>query len=358
MNNQITISVAGSGKTRELVEYCATLPKERNVLVVTFTQANQAELRRRLSQAIGDHPSIEVIGWYSFLIREFAKPFVPFKFFGNRILGFNFEGRPNRFAKGEARFFDSHGAVYAQELGRLSNELIEESNGALMHRLECCYDEILVDEVQDLSAHDWEIVDALLESRIGIKMVGDLRQAVLSTSPYSQKNKQYAHADAIKWVRDREEKGLLECTENNTTWRCRQEIAAFSDTIFDSSWSFPQTKSCNFIETGHDGVFLVESSHVHEYVQRYGPQALRNGKATKDPHSLGCINFGVSKGMEFERVIILPTGPIEKFVKSLINLEPISASKLYVGVTRAKQSVAIIMDDHGDSTLPVWKPNG
>ncbi|WP_256254403.1 UvrD-helicase domain-containing protein [Pseudomonas costantinii] len=41
--------------------------------------------------------------------------------------------------------------------------------------MECLYDEILVDEVQDLSSYDWEILDVLFHSSIDIRMVGDTR---------------------------------------------------------------------------------------------------------------------------------------------------------------------------------------
>ncbi|MBQ0957265.1 UvrD-helicase domain-containing protein [Serratia symbiotica] len=92
-------------------------------------------------------------------------------------------------AKGVNRFLDSSGAAYACELGRLAHELISESGGALIHRLECIYDEILIDEVQDLSSHDWEIIDVCLRSSVDIRMVGDIRQSVLSTNPRSSKNK-------------------------------------------------------------------------------------------------------------------------------------------------------------------------
>ena len=91
-----------------------------------------------------------MLGWFTFLLRHFAKPFLPFKFQSTRVKGFNFDGRPHMLAKGIARFLDSNGAAYACELGRLAHELVDESGGALLHRLSCIYDEILIDEVQDL----------------------------------------------------------------------------------------------------------------------------------------------------------------------------------------------------------------
>jgi ATP-dependent exoDNAse (exonuclease V) alpha subunit len=60
--------------------------------------------------------------------------------------------------------------------------------------------------------------------------------------------------------------------------------------------------------------------------------------------------------MTFERVLIIPTVPIAKFIASGAYLEANSACSFYVAVTRAKQSVAIVLDKAGTSSLPFWKP--
>lgn len=356
MANQLTLAVAGSRKTQGIVEHCASLPSERHVLVLTYTQANQAELRSRLNQYAGDHHNIEVMGWFTFLLSHFAKPFLPFMFPGERVLGFNFEGRPYIKANGRSRFLDSNGAVYACELGRLAHELVANSKGSLLRRLECIYDEILIDEVQDLSSHDWEIFDVLLRSSIDIRMVGDIRQSVLATNPRSKKNTKYSYASAIYWFREREAEGLLEIKDSVTTWRCHPHIAAFSDTIFDPSWKFSATQSKNDAVTAHDGVHLVASKHVEEYVGLYQPQCLRHSVTSDKKFNLDFLNFRVSKGMTYERVLIVPTAPIAKFITSGVYLEASSASSFYVAVTRAKQSVAIVLDDAGVSALPFWQP--
>lgn len=356
MVNTLTLAVAGSGKTHEIVEFCSELPTVTNALVITYTQANQAELRKRLSQRVGDHPSIDVMGWFTFLIRHFARPFLPFKFPQHRVQGFNFDGRPGRYAKGHHRFLDSNGAVYACELGRLASELIDASKGALMHRLECLYDVILIDEVQDLSAHDWEIVDALLLLNTDIHMVGDIRQSVLATNPRSKKNSRYAYAESVNWFRERESKGILTISERNVTWRCHPEIARFADTIFDSSWSFPSTESKNHIVTGHDGVFLVRPEHACDYVDEYSPQCLRSTANSGKAFNFEYMNFRVAKGMAYERVLIVPTSGIMNFLQSGSSLAPVPAASFYVAVTRAQQSVAIVMQQPGISQLPYWEP--
>ncbi|WP_086792944.1 UvrD-helicase domain-containing protein [Pseudomonas sp. SCPG-7] len=356
MANHLTLAVAGGRKTQGLVEHCKSLPIDRRVLVVTFTQTNQLELRHRLASQAGDLQNLEVMGWYTFLLRHFAKPFLPFILPSERVGGFDFEGRPYFKAVGKARYMNRKNEVYASELGRLAFEVMQSSGGLLMHRLECLYDEILFDEVQDLSGYDWEIVHQLLLSKIDVRMVGDVRQSVLSTNPRGQKNKKYAYAAAIEWFRDRETKGLLCINYSSVTHRCRAEIAAFSDSIFDASWGFPETTSENTACTGHDGVFLVSRKHVDDYVARFQPQSLRHSISSGKEYSLDFLNFKVSKGATYERVLIVPTVNIESFLKKGIHLEATSAASFYVAVTRAKQSVAIIVDQPGDSTLPYWHP--
>lgn len=355
MPNHLTLAVAGGRKTQGLVDHCKALPSDRRVLVITFTQTNQQELIHRLRSHTGDLHNIEVLGWYTFLLRHFAKPFLPVKFFGERVGGFNFDGRPNMYAKGKARFMDGRNQIYACELGRLARELMTETP-SLLRRLEQLYDEILIDEVQDLSGYDWEIIHDLLHSRIDVRLVGDVRQAVLSTNPRGQKNKQYGYAGALEWFEARKKEGLLSINYTTITYRCRQEIASFSDTIFDATWGFPGTTSENYVVSDHDGVFLLHSQHVDQYVERYQPQCLRSTVASGKEFALDFMNFKVSKGATFERVLIVPTDPIKAFIQKETCLEATPAAAFYVAATRAMQSVAIVVDKPGKSKLPVWVP--
>lgn len=356
-NNYLTLAVAGARKTQGLVEHCKALAVDRKVLLITFTQTNQVELRERVRRHIGDRPSLEVSGWFSFLLRHFVKPFVPFAFPGLRCKGFNYKGEPHRNAWGRDRFFDSGDSAYAKEIARLAYELIDKSGGALIHRLECLYDEILIDEVQDLSGYDLHILEALFGTRIEIRLVGDVRQAVLSTNPRGQMNKAFAYSKSHEWFKKQQKARRLEISYSSVTWRCCQTIATFSDTIFDASWEFPGTISKNDLATAHDGVFLVEKTHVLEYVKTFQPRCLRNSISSGKEFDLDYMNFGVSKGQTFNRVLIYPTGPIGKFISKGEYLVPLSAADFYVAITRAEQSVAIVLDKPGTSQIPYWHPH-
>ena len=57
------------------------------------------------------------------------------------------------------------------------------------------------------------------------------------------------------------------------------------------------------------------------------------------------MNFGIAKGLQFDRVLILPNNPIKKYLKTgdIKHVEK-SKEKLCVAVTRARHSVAFVFD--------------
>ena len=106
----------------------------------------------------------------------------------------------------------------------------------------------------------------------------------------------------------------------------------------------------------HDGVFLVRPDDVYVYVALYQPFCLRSSANSGKAFDLPYVNFRLAKGTQCKRVLIVPTNGIERFVTSGIPLEPIPAAMFYVAVTRAAQSVAIVLADAGVSPLPFWEP--
>ncbi len=55
------------------------------------------------------------------------------------------------------------------------------------------------------------------------------------------------------------------------------------------------------------------------------------------------LNYGNSKGLSYDRVLIYPTNPIINWIKdNNFDLAPTSKSKFYVAVTRARFSVGIV----------------
>ena len=73
------------------------------------------------------------------------------------------------------------------------------------------------------------------------------------------------------------------------------------------------------------------------------------------------MNYGNSKGLTMEHVLIYPTKPIMSWLKDRSKaLEGQSRAKLYVAITRARVSVAFIDDSKRGCKIPdipVWVPS-
>ncbi len=85
---------------------------------------------------------------------------------------------------------------------------------------------------------------------------------------------------------------------------------------------------------------MIDVADIDRYMTTYSPQVLRYDKST-NVFGYAAINFGACKGETFDRVMIVPNGPLIKFITKGAVL--VSPEKYYVAVTRPKYSIAIVM---------------
>ncbi|WP_423464318.1 UvrD-helicase domain-containing protein [Promicromonospora sp. MS192] len=356
--NRATLAVAGSRKTQSIVDACTNGPTNVRRLAVTYTISGQTELERRLRSACPPGAVPEVVGWYAFLMRHCIRPYLPLKYPGRHLRGLNFDGKPTGglYATGAPRFLDSDNRAYKLHLSKLAYDVVLASKGAVIDRLVNIYNEIYIDEVQDLTGCDLHILEILMNADgIDIHMVGDVRQSVFDTNPQDQNLKKYRGVKMLDWFNTHEESGLLEVQHNADTWRSNQEIATFSDTIFPPKFTFPTTTSKQELVTEHDGVYAISESDVEEYLATYHPQPLRPKVTVAKAVDLPFQNFGAVKGLTFERTLIYPTQPIVQFLTRGKPLADQSACGLYVAVTRAISSVAFVVPDPNATKLRHWR---
>jgi DNA helicase II / ATP-dependent DNA helicase PcrA len=67
---------------------------------------------------------------------------------------------------------------------------------------------------------------------------------------------------------------------------------------------------------------------------------------------LPAMNIGVSKGSTFDRVLIFPTKPMLKYIKSKDLAALPAPERLYVAVTRARYSVAFVVSPKDADYVP------
>lgn len=345
--SEYLLAVAGSGKTESIVDRCVHQPKRR--IVVTYTTNGQMELENRLRQAVacGRLEEVpEVVGWYKFLIENFLKPYLPVSSFSRVYNGFYKDYDPGVKAPAEIRYFDRDGRVGGELLAYVAAQIQRSTKGLPIARLGEIYEEIIIDEAQDLAASDLVILEGIMASPVNLYMVGDIRQIVYETSRKDTKYGKYRGFKKINWIRDKEEEGLLSVTEQTVNHRSSQPIVSLANQVFSPELDLKKATSSRTELDPHHGIFYIREEQVEIYNALYGPMPLRLDKrsAKKWEYLLDFINFGECKGLQSDHVLIFPTDPVREFLRERHPIvKPLSAAKLYVALTRARHSVAFVM---------------
>ena len=354
--NRVIIACAGSGKTTRLVEE-ALDNRTRRIAMVTYTNNNAREISARFGQRNSGVPKhVDLMTWFGFLLRECARPYQRAKYPEKRIESILFVNKQSAKYVGETdtghHYFANGEFIYSDKISKFVLECEGKTSQAVTTRLGQVYTDIFIDEFQDLAGWDLEVIKMLLQSDIRVTMVGDPRQHIYSTNP-SQKNKQYLGINMVnlvdKWAID----GLCSIEHMSTTHRCNGMICEFSNTLWPGIDAMTPLR---FDTTDHDGVFLVAKNLVKEYIERFKPQVLRHDKRVKT-YGYKALNFGLAKGLQFPRVLIVPTKPIKEYLQSsdLSHIKN-SRDKLHVAVTRAWHSVAFVFDGDSPVVPNRWNP--
>lgn len=360
MGKAVIFAAAGAGKTERIIQEALAI-SGRRVLITTYTNRNAQQITDRLIDECGLVPSsIQVGTWFRFLLRDAVKPYqsaltIPF-----RTQSINFVGDRPRYApksRVDTFYFDDGSNLYKDTVADIACAINKQSDGKTIRRLEQLFDLILIDEMQDLVGYDLVFIDTLIGSQIDILMVGDPRQSTYASND-SPKNKQYRGFGLYAWVEQRCKKGSLCVGHMNWSHRCNDSICRFGDALFPEQ---PRTEARNTVSTSHDGVFLVKPEHLQEYTNTFKPMVLRWNRRSRVADYLlaGSCNIGDVKGCTFDRVLVYPTQPMLKYLRTADPRDAGERERLYVAATRARYSVAFVMSgSESKSTIATrWEPN-
>jgi DNA helicase II / ATP-dependent DNA helicase PcrA len=356
-HSRTIIAAAGSGKTTQLVADALSRP-DGKVAVVTYTNNNHRVIHSTFARMNGVTPSrVDVCTWFAFLLHECARPYQRSTYTDHRIRAISFpKGRSAPYVPYADRrryYFADGEEIYADKLSRFVMDCEKHTGGLVTARLRALYDAIFIDELQDLAGYDLELLEVFMRSGIAMHLVGDPRQSTYATN-HAAKNRRYRKMGLLEKVREWEAAGLCDVESHARSFRCNQAICDFADNLWPE---LPATQSHNQVLTGHDGVFRVRTPDVHAYVRAFCPILLRYDCRTHC-HGYSALNFGEAKGMTFDRVLVLPHGPIEKYLRTS-NREDVTGSltKFYVAVTRARSSVAFLYDGDCNAHCLEWRPD-
>lgn len=343
-NNDFYLASAGAGKTTMVVNYAVEHPTQR-VFLTTYTHENTTLLGETINKVNGVQPqNVTIMSWFSFLLSECIRPYQNFLYEDERIENLHF--MPYISAKYKKRsdtkkfYLSDNKHIYSDKMSDFAFCCNKLSNGLIVKRLEQLFDVFILDEAQDISGWDFDFIELLLKSSMKVIMVGDVRQKTYSTSK-STKNKNFSE-NIYNWFIYLEQQGYGSVKLLSQSHRCIQPICNFADALFPE---LPKTQSLKTMgEYEHNGIFVVHPHDIYSYCSLFSPQILVYDKrAAPKACGLSTKNYGAVKGQTYERVLIIPTKPIEQYLCSG-DLTKIAngKEKFYVAVTRARYSVAFL----------------
>ncbi|NOX67523.1 MAG: UvrD-helicase domain-containing protein [Chlorobi bacterium] len=380
MTRNLILASAGAGKTYRIVsEAIQEIDSGNKVLVVTYTESNQAEIINKFKKLEGmDRDKFHVKGLFTFLLEDVIRPYQSC-IFQDRIETIYFNKSDPHKANGrtipgrkEIQTDGSYNPTYyltsckkkahTTYLAKLAARVIKESKGKPIKRLEEIYDHIYIDEVQDLIGWDYDVIKKIAKSnKLDITCVGDFRQTIYDTSTAQKQPKTSTQKlECFKKM----EFNSRSMSINRRSIQCICDIAdsIYSNEEYKKTQSLVKEIPSEYKE--HTGVFVVKSSDSTRYIKKYNPTLLRHSVRSGNEFnqaSLTKVNFGKSKGLGFNRVLVLPTTRYVDYLKGNKNIfdkdkTDASKNKLYVAMTRARYSLGfVIQDNFADKcNLPVW----
>ncbi|MFC1705444.1 UvrD-helicase domain-containing protein [Planctomycetota bacterium] len=378
-SNKLIIAAAGSGKTTHLVNRALENPSER-VLITTYTEANEREIKSNIIRSRGYVPAnVTIQTWFAFLLQHGVRPFQSAldESIHDKDIGFclsskksgqklNSDGNPLVWKRrplywGESNFrefyFTRSYRIYSDKISKFVCRCDGVTKGDVVSRIARVFDCVLVDEVQDLAGFDLEVLKLLLMSDAEVLLVGDPRQVTYLTH-HSAKHAKYRNGRIRLFVEEQLGKNT-QCAVDDTTLirshRNNQSICDLSNQLYPA---LPPSRpcecdGCRADAASHQGVFWITREELEEYIRRFGPVQLRWSSSTVCCSEAPVTNFGESKGMSFDRVVIYPTRDMRNWILDRNQvLKEATRAKLYVAITRARHSVAFLLEGSEASPVP------
>lgn len=373
-NNTLMIAAAGSGKTTFLAEKALAVALE-TVLITTYTESNEQEIREKIVKKMGYIPSnITIQTWFSFLLQHGVRPYqsVMEDSLHEKSIGFylinepsakkldangkpiinQYSGQPICWAEDDnflRHYFTSSLKLYSDKASKFIITCDRRAGGAIVDRVSRIYAHFFIDEVQDLAGYDLEIIKLLCKSDSSVLLVGDPRQVTYQTH-HARKYPKYTDGNIKAFLENELGKKVICKVDEDTlkeSHRNSELVCEYSARLYPD-FSVPSACKCEVCrrdESDHEGVYLVRKKDVDHYLAKYKPIQLRWNVSVKCNENYPVRNMGESKGATMSRVLIYPTEPMGSWIRdNNAELKAEARAKFYVALTRAKHSSAIVMD--------------
>ena len=332
MDKSVIFAVAGSGKTTRLV---SALDERRRFLLITYTDANQDNLRAKVIERFGYLPSnIEIYTYFGFLHSFCYRPFLRSKK-NTRGITFNAPSRFPVYPLTDDRRYISPGRwIYANRLAKF----IEQSGliDAVVARIEKYFDVLFVDEVQDFGGHDFNFLLSISAANVSMNLVGDFYQHTFDTSRDGNVNANL-HKNFEAYKRKFQRAQFKVDTDSlKRSWRCSKSVCDFISERIGID-----------IQAHEERISVVRFEEDLDAVSALHRDPLTVKLFYKEHHKYDCFsqNWGASKGIDrYEDVcVVLNPGSVKAWnAGSFRDINPETRNKLYVACSRARGHLTFV----------------
>lgn len=338
-----------------------------------------AEIRKKIIQINGFIPqNIKLQGWFSFLLNDCLRPFqcvyrddlfnkkISFCYWTKGQSGYRYttaQGQPIYWGEKDFYhyYFDNNMGIYSDKISKFIFEIHKNNKKLIFDRLNRIYGKIFIDEIQDLSGYDLDVVKNLFELMQSVICVGDPRQTTYKTH-VSKRYKKYSQGDVRGFFIDKVKNGekYIDDTTLKYSHRNKQTICEISSSLYPeySKTEACSCPTCDVSKEEHIGVFYVMESQRQAYLAKYSAVQLRwDQRNNLIIGGYAARNMGESKGLTLDRVLLYPTPEMLKwFYNQKHSLKLQTKSKFYVGLTRARLSLGVIIPDDEIEKLQIQLP--
>jgi hypothetical protein len=304
----------------------------RRCLVFTYTDENELNLRKKIVARHGGIPmGVKVMTYFTFLHTFCFRPIVGFTM---RTRGLGFSDLPDRDRFNQTQdgyYLDSSGRLFHSRLAKL---LITRSLvGEVCDRIECFFDMVFVDEVQDFAGNDFNFLMALAQVPVDMLLVGDFRQHTYDTSRDHAVNATL-HANFNAYVRRFRDAGFeVDLESLSYSRRCSKAVCDFISERLGIPIQSQSARVASVID--------VDSEEQADGLWRR-PDVVK--LFFREHWKYGCWsqNWGASKGEDhYDEVCVVlnPNTMMQHKKGELANLAPGTLNKLYVALSRSRGDI-------------------
>ena len=239
--SSLIIAAAGAGKTTFLVKQALKISE--NILITTFTDANEQSIREKFYEINGCIPSnVTIMPWFSLLIKHGIRPYQSY-LINTRISGVALVKKADKNLlklrdTNEKKYITASGSVYSNMISKLPCVLDGLSKGCVFRRIRKIFSYIFVDEIQDFAGYDLEVIRKLHEDGCHMILVGDPRQTTYRTH-YETKYKKYAGGKIVNFVQENIPEMHIDSTTLAVSYRNNQIICNLANQMY------PDMKPCD-----------------------------------------------------------------------------------------------------------------